>query len=282
MRAKGVGRARGLLLLLQQFPIAQYLGRVAHLPIPPDVRVAALELGLDTHDDVAQRKIPRLGGHLGLHDDVVEQVTQLLAQVGGVVGVQRCQHLVSLLQQSRAHALWRLLLIPRAATGAAQDSHRLGQRGQPGFGRQRGEVEGRQVVDVRVAVDLMQRHPFNCLIFFSGSMNEGDKLLSRVYAHQGQLQLTGQQTAVHLAQQHRHVGIERRVEGCGNVDGVKQLQPVQGVYPQGGQRRLDEAQSGDQAHGQPTLGRAAPDGGHGRFADKRVAGHGIEHIPRAP
>ncbi len=134
------------------------------------------------------------------------------------------------------------------------------------------------MVNALAVVDLVQRQMLDEFVGLTGGVHQSHGLLRRIDAHQRRLQLPGQQAAIDLAQQHGHVGVEGRVEEAGQFDGVEQLQPVERVHTQRGQRRLDEAQAGDDAQGDARLGRAAGDGGNGRLADVGVAGHGVEHV----
>ncbi len=113
-------------------------------------------------------------------------------------------------------------------------------------------------------------------------VDESHGLLRRVDAHQRRLQFAGQQAAIHLPQQDGHVGVEGRVEIAGQLDGVEELQTVQGVHAERGQRRLNEAQPGDNLHRQAGLGRPGEDGRHRGLAHKWVAGHGVDHVAGAP
>ncbi len=72
-------------------------------------------------------KRPAVGGHVGLHDDLQQEVAELVAEVGRVVAIEGVERLVRLLEQAAAQALRCLLAIPWAAFRSAQTANDLDQ-----------------------------------------------------------------------------------------------------------------------------------------------------------
>ena len=72
--------------------------------------------------DVGEPERARLGGDLGVEDDLQEQVAELVAQRCRVAAVDRLEHLVRLLDHVGPQALVCLLAIPRAAARARADA----------------------------------------------------------------------------------------------------------------------------------------------------------------
>jgi hypothetical protein len=58
-----------------------------------------------------------------LKDDLQQQVTQLLAQIGRVAAIDRVDHFVRLFDHVIAQARQRLLAVPRAPVGRQQALH---------------------------------------------------------------------------------------------------------------------------------------------------------------
>ena len=74
-------------------------------------------------EEVGHRELAALPGDLRVEDDLEEEVTQLLAEVTRVAGVEGVQDFVGLLDQERAEGLAGLLPVPGAAAVATQARH---------------------------------------------------------------------------------------------------------------------------------------------------------------
>ena len=79
--------------------------------------MAADDLGRDRRLDVGQVEDARLGGELGVEDDLQPQVAELAGQLGRRAGLERVVDLVRLLEQVLAQRCVGLLAVPRAAVG---------------------------------------------------------------------------------------------------------------------------------------------------------------------
>ncbi len=99
--------------------------------------VAADELFADLGDDFVEGKGVAFPRHLGVHDDVEQDIAELLAEVGVVSLVDGLDDLVTLLDEGGAEALVGLLAVPRAAIGGAEPGDDVAEAGDITHMRQR-------------------------------------------------------------------------------------------------------------------------------------------------
>ena len=88
-----------------------------------DVRVTADELAVEACDDVGDAKVPGFLGHLGVEEDLEEEVAEFVGQVGPVLALDRVEDLVGFFQRVFPDGGEGLFAVPGAATGGAQPGH---------------------------------------------------------------------------------------------------------------------------------------------------------------
>jgi hypothetical protein len=81
------------------------------------------ELRHDVGDRVVDVEVTRLGGDLGVEDDLQQDVAKLVGEPVHVAGLDGGDRLVRLLHEVAAQGQMRLLQVPGAALRAAQDRH---------------------------------------------------------------------------------------------------------------------------------------------------------------
>jgi hypothetical protein len=120
-------RAAALLGGLQPVPVGLHLVGVGHVEPGEHVRVPVHELVHDPAGDVVdgERVVRVLLGDPGVEDHLEQQVAQLLAQVRAVLGVDRLERLVGLLEQVLRQRPVGLLAVPGAR--GTQPVHRRPQ-----------------------------------------------------------------------------------------------------------------------------------------------------------
>ena len=118
--SSSIGLCAALLLGLELLPVHEHLVGAAHLDLAEHVRVAVDQLLDQPLRDVVDVPPPVVGGDLRVERDLEQQVAQLVADRVGVVGVDRLEQLVGLLEQMARERLMRLLGVPRAAAGRAE------------------------------------------------------------------------------------------------------------------------------------------------------------------
>ncbi len=91
------------------------------------MRMATDELVVDVARDVGHREGSGVRRDLGVQHHLHEHVSELLAQVRLIAGLDAVQGLVSLLDHVLADALVGLFAIPRATIGLAQAPDRLNE-----------------------------------------------------------------------------------------------------------------------------------------------------------
>lgn len=121
---------------LDLLPLEEHLGAVGGGFVAKDVGVAANELFADLGDDFVEGKGVAFPRHLGVHDDVEQDVAQLLAEVGVVGLVNGLDDLVTLLDEGGAEAGVGLLAVPRAAIGSAETGDDVAEAGDVAHMRQ--------------------------------------------------------------------------------------------------------------------------------------------------
>jgi tRNA1(Val) A37 N6-methylase TrmN6 len=84
--------------------------------------MAAPDFSVHPGDHIRHAKLARLGGNLGVEQNLQQQVAKLLRRVGRIVLVERLERFVGLLEQIAADGFVRLLAVPRAALGRAPGS----------------------------------------------------------------------------------------------------------------------------------------------------------------
>jgi hypothetical protein len=94
------------------------------------MRMAANQLLADALDDIFKIECPPLASHVGVHDDMKQEVAELLAQIRIVRLLDRFNRLVALFDQGGAKAFVRLLTIPWTASGRAKPSDDFPQAGE--------------------------------------------------------------------------------------------------------------------------------------------------------
>src|SRR5262249_13274996 len=104
-----------------------HLGGAADGDVAEHVRVAAAHLVDHRTTDVVDVEASGLARHLGMEDDLQEQIAELAAQLLRVVAIDRLGDLVGLLDDVLADRLVRLLAIPGAAARGTQPRHDLHQ-----------------------------------------------------------------------------------------------------------------------------------------------------------
>ncbi len=91
--------------------------------------VAADELFADLGDDFVKGEGVAFARHLGVHNDVEQDVAKLLAEVGVVGLVDGLDDLVTLLDEGGAEAGVGLLAVPGAAIGGAEAGDDVAEAG---------------------------------------------------------------------------------------------------------------------------------------------------------
>ncbi len=101
------------------------------------VRMTAYQLGDDVSRDVVDgpAAVRVLSSDARMEDHLEQQVTELLAQVIAVAGLDRLDRLVGLLDQVGDQRLVGLLRVPGAAAGRAQPVHHRDEVEQRGTGK---------------------------------------------------------------------------------------------------------------------------------------------------
>ena len=117
----------GLLGKLDLVPNLEHLVGAFDIHIAKHVRMAPDELGVDIARHVDQRKLAGVRRDLRMQHDLHEHISQLLAKVRRVVGLDAIERLVGLLDHVLANAAVRLLAVPRAAVGLTQAPNSLHQ-----------------------------------------------------------------------------------------------------------------------------------------------------------
>ena len=85
--------------------------------------VAVDQLAAKAVNDVLHGEAASLRFHLGVEDDLHQDISQLLAEGGHVVVVNGLHGLAGLLQEVAADGLVGLLGVPGAAAGGPEDAH---------------------------------------------------------------------------------------------------------------------------------------------------------------
>ena len=151
------GRSLGRLDLVPA--VADRLG-IGRALVSEDVRMAADHLQRGLPDDLLQRELPGLLRHRAVHQDLDEEISELLAQARGVARVDGLGDLVALLQQVAAQRLVRLVPVPGAAARGVEPLDD-GAQGQDGavilLGGQRRDEPGPRVVGKEIHRRLPRR-----------------------------------------------------------------------------------------------------------------------------
>ena len=88
--------------------------------VPEDVRMAADQFIAYAIDDISHRELTRFLSELRLDEHLEKQVSQFLAKLLRVCGLESLERLVCLFQEIRSQRLVSLDLIPRAAVGSSK------------------------------------------------------------------------------------------------------------------------------------------------------------------
>ena len=112
-----------LFLPLDLIPLLEHRLRVVEALVPENMGMSAHEFLGDTLGDIIEGETPLFGRNLAVHDDLQQQITQLLAQERIVALVDRLDHLVGFLNQVAFEAGMRLFTVPWAAIRCAQLCH---------------------------------------------------------------------------------------------------------------------------------------------------------------
>ncbi len=120
-----------LLVGLELLPVHEHLVGVGHLHVAEHVRVPVDQLVDQALRHVVHVPPSVVGRDLGVERHLQQQVAELLADRVGVVGVDRLDQLVGLLEQVAGERLVRLLRVPGAAVGSAQPRLDADQVEQP-------------------------------------------------------------------------------------------------------------------------------------------------------
>ena len=83
-----------------------------------DVRMAADQLVVQVVEHIGNGEVAVVGRHLGIEEDLQQQVAQLFGQVRPVAPLDGVEDLVGLLQRVLADRVEGLLAVPRAAVRA--------------------------------------------------------------------------------------------------------------------------------------------------------------------
>src|SRR5690606_7914530 len=89
------------------------------------VRVSADHLAADRLDHAVETEVLLSLADRRMEDDLKQQIAELAAVLRGVVGVERLEHLVGLLDQVGSQRVEGLGAIPRAAFGTEQAIHQV-------------------------------------------------------------------------------------------------------------------------------------------------------------
>ena len=104
-----------LFLGLDHLPIGEDLCTVLYADVTEHVRMTMYHLCRNVVNDLTHCKAIALRLDLCMENDLEQQISQLLLQKGGILVVDRLDHLVGFLDQLRADAVVILLTIPRAS-----------------------------------------------------------------------------------------------------------------------------------------------------------------------
>jgi hypothetical protein len=91
-------RLLALLLRLDPLPVDEHLVRPGHLDLAEHVGVPPDQLLDDALGDVVDVPRALVGRHLRVEHDLEQHVSELLAQAFAIIGIDRVEHLVRLLQ----------------------------------------------------------------------------------------------------------------------------------------------------------------------------------------
>ena len=85
------------------------------------------ELVGDDFQRIGDLEVSRLRLELGEKHGLEHEISELLAQLGVIVPVDRLEHLVRFFEHERLERVDRLLPVPRAAVGTAERRHDVDQ-----------------------------------------------------------------------------------------------------------------------------------------------------------
>ena len=108
---------------LDGFPVALDVSGGVGLHIPEDVRMAIDQLGGQPVQNIIDRERTLLLSHLGIEQDLKQQVAKFTGEFGPIAIVDRLEHLIRFLERVRLDGIEGLLTIPRATSGSAQALH---------------------------------------------------------------------------------------------------------------------------------------------------------------
>ena len=132
-----VGGGLGLFLLdLDLLPVAEDGVGIGRNGVGEDVRVAADELGAEIFGDVAEVEVAGFRGHLGVEEDLQEEVAEFVLEVGPGAALDGVEDLVGLFEGVALDGVEGLFAVPGAAAGGAQAGHD-GGRALEGLGGRR-------------------------------------------------------------------------------------------------------------------------------------------------
>ena len=90
--------------------------------------MSANQFAIQVVEHICNREVAVVGRHLGIEQNLQQQIAQLFGQVRPVAPLNGVEDLVGLLQRVLANGIEGLLAVPWAAAGCPQprhDSHRL-------------------------------------------------------------------------------------------------------------------------------------------------------------
>ena len=111
---------------LDLLPVAEDGVGVGGDGVGEDVRMAADELGAEVFGDVAEVEAVgcgQLGGHLGVEEDLQQEVAELVLEVGPGAALDGVEDLVGLFEGVALDGVEGLFAVPGAAAGRAQAGH---------------------------------------------------------------------------------------------------------------------------------------------------------------
>ncbi len=141
-----------LLLRLDPLPVHEHLVGARHLHVAEHVRVTPDQLLDDPLGDVVDVPCTVVGRELRVERDLEQDVAELLAQPLTVVGVDRVEDLVRLLQQVAGEGGVGLLPVPRAPVRRPEPRHHAHEIQQAGPRLRRGHRAARNVGQEVVAL----------------------------------------------------------------------------------------------------------------------------------
>ena len=87
--------------------------------------MAANQFSIQVVEHIGNREVTVVGRHLGIKQDLQEQVAEFFGQMRPVAPLNGVEDLVGLLQRVFANGIEGLFAVPGASTGSPQPSHEV-------------------------------------------------------------------------------------------------------------------------------------------------------------